>query len=105
MLRSNFGHSTYHGMDVQLEKRFGRGVSFSASYTWSHSLDNVPEQFGSGGGGLQSFRDFRSARGNSNFDQRQRFVSAALWEMPFGKGRRFISHPAPDSESRRDPCS
>jgi hypothetical protein len=88
--RTPYGHASYHGMDVQLEKRYSAGVSFSASYNWSHALDNVPEQFGSGGGGLQSVRDFASARGNSNFDMRHRFVTASSWEMPFGKGRRWL---------------
>jgi hypothetical protein len=89
--RTPFGHASYHGMDMQLEKRYDAGFSFSTSYTWSHSLDNIPEQFGPGGGGLQSTKDFRSARGNSNFDLRHRFVAAALWEMPFGRGRKWMN--------------
>jgi hypothetical protein len=87
--RTPYGHSTYHGMDVQLEKRYAAGFSFSASYTWSHSLDNIPEQFGSGGGQLQSTKDFASAKANSNYDLRHRFVSAAVYELPFGRGRRL----------------
>jgi hypothetical protein len=86
-----YGHSTYHGIDAQVEKRYSSGMSFTASYTWSHSLDNIAEQFGSGGGGLQSSKDFASARGNANFDVRHRFVSATVWEMPFGKGRRWLN--------------
>ena len=89
--RTPYGHATYHGMDVQLEKRYTSGFSWSLAYTWSHSLDNIPEQFGSGGGGLQSFRDFRSARGNSNFDQRHRIVNAAIWELPLGRGRPWLN--------------
>ena len=89
-LRTPYGHSSYHGMDAQLERHFSSGLSFSASYTWSHSLDNVAEQFGSGGGGLQSVKDFSSAKGNSNFDLRHRFVSAAVYELPFGRGRHWM---------------
>ena len=58
--------------------RFSRGLQFQLNYTWSHSLDNIAEQFGSGGGGLQSSKDFASAKGNSNFDLRHRFVTAAV---------------------------
>jgi hypothetical protein len=90
--RSPYAHAGYHGMDVQLEKRYASGFSFTTSYNWSHSLDNASEQFGSGGGGLQSFKDFHSARGNSNFDIRHRFVAGAMWEMPFGRGRRWMNH-------------
>ena len=91
-----FGHSTYHGLDLQFEKRYAAGLSFSASYTWSHSLDNIAEQFGSGGGGLQSTKDFRSARGNSNFDLRHRFVHGR------GLGVAVRQRPSLD-ESRRIP--
>lgn len=90
-LRTPYGHSSYHGLDAQLEKRYSSGLSFSAAYTWSHSIDNVPEQFGSGGGDLQSFANFDSARGNSNFDYRHRFVSAALYDLPFGRGRALLN--------------
>ncbi|MGH9722669.1 MAG: carboxypeptidase regulatory-like domain-containing protein [Bryobacteraceae bacterium] len=89
-LRSPYGHSNYHGMDVQLEKRFSAGLSFTSSYTWSHSIDNVPEQFGSGGGGLQNVRNFSEAKGNSNFDLRHRFVSAVAYELPFARGNRWL---------------
>ena len=40
---------------------------------------------------MQSFSDFGSARANSNFDVRHRFSMAAVWEMPFGKGRHFMN--------------
>jgi len=89
-LRSPIGHSTYHGMDAQLERRFSSGLSFSASYTWSHALDNVQEQFGSGGGNFQSTKDLSSAKGNTNFDMRHRFVSGAVYELPVGRGRRWM---------------
>jgi len=90
-LRSPYGHASYHGLDAQVERRYAGGLSLSAAYTWSHSLDNVPEQFGSGGGGLQDVRNFSSARGNSNFDYRHRFVSGTVYEMPFGRGRKWMN--------------
>ncbi len=90
-LRSPYGHASYHGLDLQLERRYASGLSFSSAYTWSHSLDNVPEQFGSGGGGLQDFQNFRAGRGNSNFDYRHRFVGGAVYELPFGKGRPWMN--------------
>ena len=89
--RTPYGHASYHGMDVQLERRYSNGLALSGAYTWSHSLDNVAEQFGPGGGGLQDVRDFRSARGHSNFDLRQRFVAGSVWELPIGHGRKWMN--------------
>lgn len=90
-LQSPYGHSSYHGMDVQLERRYAQGLSVTAAYTWGHSLDNIAEQFGAGGGGLQDFSNFSQGRGNSNFDFRHRIVTGAVYELPFGKGKRWVN--------------
>lgn len=90
-LYTPFGSANYHGLDVQLERRYAGGLAFTGAYTWSHSIDNIAEQFGSGGGGLTYFRDFRLSRGHSNFDVRHRFVSSFVYEMPWGKGRRWLN--------------
>lgn len=90
-VQSPYGHGSYHGLDVQLERRYTSGLSLSTAYTWSHSIDNVPEQFGSGGGGLQDFRNFSQSRGNSNFDYRHRFVAGTVYELPFGQGRKWMN--------------
>jgi len=90
-LRTPFGHANYQGLDAQVERRFSQGFSLSGAYTWSHSLDNVTEQFGSGGGGLQDFDNREGSRGNSDFDYRHRVVAAALYELPFGSGRALMN--------------
>jgi hypothetical protein len=88
-LTTPYGHATYHGLDAQLEHRYISGFSLSASYTWSHSIDNIAERFGAGGGGLQDFNNFSQARGNSNFDVRHRFSAGVIYELPFGAGRKY----------------
>ena len=91
-LYTPFGHSSYHGLDVQLERRFSSGLSASASYTWSHSLDNASEQFGdSGNNGLQDLHNWNLSRGSSTFDTRQRLINSFVYELPFGAGKRWLS--------------
>lgn len=87
--RTPFGAANYHGLDVQLDRRYANGVALTGAYTWSHSIDNLPEQFGSGGGGLMYFLNIRLNRANSNYDTRHRFVSSVVYELPVGKGRRL----------------
>jgi hypothetical protein len=89
-LVSPFGQSNYHGLDAHLEKRFSSGVSMTAAYTWSHSIDNLPEQFGPGGGGLMDVRNINLNRGPSNFDIRHRFVSSSVWEIPTPGSNRVL---------------
>jgi len=89
--RAPFGAGNYHGLDMQLERRYASGFYISSAYTWSHSIDNIPEQFGPGGGGLMDFRNIDANRGNSNFDVRHRFITAVAYELPFGKGKQWMN--------------
>jgi hypothetical protein len=87
--RNNVGNSTYHGLEASLQKRFSHGLTFSAAYTWSHSIDQAMEHLFSGGSNsfLQNEHDLTQQRGNSDFDTRHRFVSSVVYDLPFGKGK------------------
>lgn len=89
--QSPYGHSSYNGLNVQLEKRYAAGVTLSAAYTWSHSMDNVAELFGGSAGDIQQTTDFNASRASSGFDVRQRFVTSAVYELPFGKGKALMN--------------
>jgi len=80
------GSSIYHGLQTQLERRLSRGVQFTASYTWSHTIDDSPGAFDNQTNRF-SIQDFERERGNSNEDLRHRFVFSSLIELPFGRGR------------------
>jgi len=92
---NNNGYSRYNALLVKLDKRFSSGVSFLASYTYGHALDNASDaNLGSAHAG-DTFRDPRHANweyGNSDFDVRQRFVFSSIYDLPFGKGRQFSSN-------------
>jgi hypothetical protein len=91
---NNDGYSRYNALLLKLEKRFSSGVSFLASYTYGHVLDNASDaNLGSAHAG-DTFRDPRHQNweyGNSDFDIRQRFVFSGIYDLPFGHGRRFAS--------------
>ncbi|HZO98803.1 MAG TPA: TonB-dependent receptor [Terriglobia bacterium] len=81
------GWSSYNALTTQVEKRFSAGMYLLASYTWSHALD-----LGSTDDFSAASQDFKVYdRGNSSFDVRQRFVISYLYELPFGRGKRFLS--------------
>src|SRR6185295_14193126 len=87
-----FVSANYQGLQAQIERRFQRGLTFLAAYTYSHSIDNGPSQADNGVGdsGPQNSLNFAAERGNSNFDLRHRFVASTVYELPFGRGKRFV---------------
>jgi hypothetical protein len=91
--RDNGGNSNYHGGEVTLEKRFSRGLSFRTAYTFSKSIDQSQEHLASGGTGsfTQNNRDLHERRGPSDFDVRHRFVASYIYELPLGKGRKYLN--------------
>ena len=91
-----FGSSSYNAFQSKLEKRFAKGLSILASYTWAHAIDDSPGGICSNGA---SARDcgpddptrFQLERGSSDTDVRHRFTFSNVYDLPFGRGRRFGS--------------
>ena len=82
--------SSYNAFTAQLERRFTGGLAILASYTYSHSIDDGPANNETNDPAPQDARNLRANRGTSSFDITHRFVSSYTWELPFGKGRRFL---------------
>ena len=79
----SIGNSNYHGLTVNVSKRFSRGFEFLSSYTWSHSIDDSTD--------LQSplepqdSRFPHNERANSVNDQRHRWVNSAVFQSGSAK--------------------
>jgi hypothetical protein len=93
------GDSYYHGMIVEVRRRFEKGLDLDFAYTLSKSIDNmsVDPVGASSGGGLSTtnsrtptdVRNFRLDRSVSDFDNRHVIVVNGLYELPFGRGRKW----------------
>jgi hypothetical protein len=94
-------NSTYHSLQLSVEKRMTHGLTILGSYTWSKSIDDLP----SGGGVADIGADTVSARpwddplrhqfdrGPSDFDHTHRFVSSFVWGLPgFSGSKGFLHH-------------
>jgi hypothetical protein len=85
--------SNYNSLQLSLTKRFTRGLQFNVNYTFSKFMD---EQDSSGWGsraGGETYQDAYNPRlnyGPSNFDIRHMFKGDVVYQLPFGKGRRFL---------------
>jgi hypothetical protein len=92
---SSVAHSRYNAGTISIRQRLGRSLTMDLNYTLSHSLDDASGlQTGGGYGGLFILNPIRQHDNyaNSDFDVRHLINANAIWELPFGRGRHFLSH-------------
>jgi hypothetical protein len=89
-LATNDGNSNYNAFLTSLRHRTTHGLSYGASYTWSHNISNFVDNL-TGTAFPQNAYNYSAERGDSPFDQRQRFVGFATYELPVGKGKLLLS--------------
>lgn len=84
------GFGKYHGLEATLERRFRQGFSLRLAYTYSRSIDNTPQELEANSGSAPNGYNYAAWTGPSDFDTPQRFVGSYVWELPFGRNRRFL---------------
>lgn len=89
---AGIANSSYNALEASLKRRFSHGLSFLASYTYSHAIDDVSSFNISGSGSIQVAGEndlaqnpfnLAAERGPSLFDARHRFVFSYEWSLPF----------------------
>jgi hypothetical protein len=94
----NLGQSTYNALQAKLERRFRNGLNLMASYTYSKTLTDADSAYA----GLTAFgssdtfnaqnpRDLKSEKALSYQDVPHAFVLSYLYELPLGKGKKFLN--------------
>jgi hypothetical protein len=75
------GQSVYNGLNLTVTKRYGAGLEFFGTWTWSHAIDDAPEQnnIDSGNFLLSDPSNRRGDRGPSLVDRRHAFNANAVW--------------------------
>lgn len=96
IVNSSSASSTYHSLQAKAEKRLSHGVSFLVAYTFGKLISDS-NNFLAGLGtqnnatGVQNWYNLRPERAVSEMDQSQSLMVNALWDLPFGQGRAFLS--------------
>ena len=88
------GVSTYNSMQAKVQKRYSDGLSFLATYTWAHALDDASDaggNFSAVGDRNQALIPYIDEYTNSSFDVRNRFTFDGSYQLPFGKGKDFFN--------------
>ncbi len=91
--KTSGGRDYYSSMQVTANRRYSSGLSLGLQYTWGHSIGN------SGGSNEANTAgdpyNFNADHGSNNFDIRQSFNMTALYELPFGKGKKYLQQASP----------
>ena len=84
------GYSThYNSLQVKLDRRFATGVSVTTAYTWAKGMGY---QGGDDGGLAQNwYINQQRNYARNDFDRKQTFVQSYVYDLPIGKGKRFLS--------------
>jgi hypothetical protein len=90
----NAGFASYDGLQAKLEKRYASGLYLLNSFTWSKAIDNAPghmEQFNGDQKGVDIY-NIKASKGVSSYDQPLNDTFTIVYELPTGRGRKFLSH-------------
>jgi len=98
------GNSNYHSLQTKLEKQFSNGLTFLGTYTWSKVLTDADDLLNGGssqnsaGGNVNGYRapgipgfGIKADYGLASFDIRNVFHFSGGYELPFGKGKHFMT--------------
>lgn len=86
------GSSNYHALEMSLNRRTAKGIGFLVSYTWGKSIDiSCSGWAGVEGCANQDPYNVRADRSVSAYDITHVFNTSLVWELPFGRGKRFTS--------------
>lgn len=83
------GWAAFNGLTATVNHRISHGLSFDASYTWSHSIDDASDA-GTTNAEFNLPQNIYAhnqvaEKADSSFDHRNRFVGNVLYELPFAK--------------------
>jgi hypothetical protein len=82
--------SNYNSLQVQAEHRYSRGFSLLAAYTYAKCIDNSSgSDYGEGGIFYMNSRNWQPMKGLCTQDMGQRLSLSYIYDLPFGRGRRF----------------
>jgi outer membrane receptor protein involved in Fe transport len=91
LFESSQGSSILHSGTLRVRKRLRHGFSIGGTYVYSKSIDNASSIGGGATVVAQNDLDIAAERGLSSFDQRHRFTADYIYELPFGKEKKWLT--------------
>lgn len=83
--------SQYHGLQTDVERRFGRSFYVQGAWTLSRLMEGVEDVGREVGPLIQNPYDPAAERARAAFNPTHRLNAAVVWEVPLGRDRRFLA--------------
>jgi hypothetical protein len=87
------GNNNYNGLSARIEHRFGDGLYFLNSFTWGRALGDSEQalEYYSGNyeANPQNIHNLGAEYGPSSFDVKLNNVTSIVYQLPFGRGRKY----------------
>lgn len=91
---ANAGFGSYNALNAKFQRQFSGGFNLLANYTWSKALANT-QQGGANAPLNQMGSCLNCDKGMTGFNVPQRLTVATVWELPAGRGKRFLRNVSP----------
>jgi hypothetical protein len=85
------GYSNYHALQVEFRQQPWHGMQFNANYTWGRNLGVATPDDWMGAFTAFTLRDLRRSYGPTRFDIQHVFRFYGTFDLPFGRGRKFLN--------------
>ena len=84
--RTNDNKTTYHGLQMKIDRRWRNGLLLTNSYTYSRAMNYVDEN-----GGIGTPIDFALSWARAGFNRTHNWVSTGVYELPWGPNKRWLN--------------
>jgi hypothetical protein len=84
--RTNLGKTTYHGLQMKIDRRWRNGFLLTNSYTFGRAMNYVDEN-----GGIGTPIDFALSWGRAGFDRTHQWVATSVYELPWGPNKKWLN--------------
>ena len=91
------GRASYHALQIKVERRYSRGLYLLNSLTYSSAKDNASGHLetANGDNSRVNYRDIEGEWGTSGYNQPWNNTTTVVWELPFGRDRRWANQVSP----------
>ncbi len=92
---STGGNSHYHALQSKYQRRLSKGLDVLVSYTYSKTLTNAGDLLSNGGAGgyrAVGILGIGDEMARASFDMKHALVISGNYDLPFGKGKQFLSN-------------